>query len=711
MSRKQILVIIEGSGKINKLQSIFNKANKDDAIYKVVASNGHVRDLGKRGLSIDIEHDFQPKYDIMEGKLETVRRLKQFVNESTRVILATDDDREGEAIAWHLLEILNLGHDFVQYQRIKFNSITESDVLHALRNPIPVDMAMVNAYQLRRIWDRIVGYETTKTLWKHIKSSTTLSAGRVQSIPLKIIKTRETEIDSKDIKYFFTYVGNFKIHDKFNATMIEKKSKNIVKIDNEKDAVEILQKFMEVTHCIDNIIDSKSVRKPPLPFITSTLQIEASKKLGFNVKKTMEVAQKLYEKGFITYMRTDSTMLSKEFIQKANSWIESKYGSEYCNYNYVGKNKKGAQEAHEAIRPTNVENISVSGTNEQNRLYALIWNRTVASLMTPMLVDVTTVQIGNKDKTLPYYFEKKFEKVSFWGFRILEKPSNDTEKIELQIGMDVQRNQITTSQEYSKVPSRYNEPLLIKKLEELNIGRPSTYASMVTKILERNYVEVRDIKGMEVDSIQYILKKRIVKKIKKIKLGNEKQRMILTNLGKIVCEHLDNNLPIIMNYDFTAKMESNLDKVAKDKVKWQDVIKTFYQEFHPLVVKSLQEKVTVKHNADEIVIGNVDGKISIVKTRYGGAFCWTFEDKNRKPKFASIDKTLMKKINKTDDKSELLDTALGMLKYPLALGVYQNKPVELCNGKYGLYLRWNSQNYSVKRDMDLNDAIMRIESA
>ena len=583
----RFLVIVESPGKIKKIQSYLG----DDYIVK--ASFGHCRDLDGKTLSIDVNNNFEPNYIIMKDKSKTVKDLLYNANKCDKVILAMDEDREGEAIAQGLMEILKLKNP----DRIVFHEITKDAILNAIKNPGKINNDMVMAQQSRRLLDRLVGYKISPLLWKSMKGQ--LSAGRVQSVVVKIVIDKENEINEfikGDIGSYFKTSAEFdcKIKDdniRLKSNLVDNNN-NIYKIA-QKDIDNFLNNFnKKVKYNIKNIKNSEVKKSPPKPFITSTLQQDASTKLGFTSKRTMMAAQKLYEAGHITYMRTDSFNLSNDILSQCKKHINQYYGDKYYKYRTFGKSNKNAQEAHECIRPTLIKNVKVAmENNDCNKLYLLIWNRTVATQMSDCICDKLEIYIDcleNNKSILPKdtLFLSVMETIKFNGFMILYDKENEN-SIVITTKNKISFYNLTIIQEYYKPPLRYNEAGLIKFLEKNGIGRPSTYSSIISKILDRNYVEIKNIDGIEKESIQYKLSKsyNLKSDIKNIKIGSEKKKIVPMKLGIDVNNFMVSNFNNLMTIDYTAKFEKNLDKIAKGKYLWFNVLKEYYDDFNPIVEK------------------------------------------------------------------------------------------------------------------------------
>ena len=708
------LVIVESPGKIAKISKILGSG------YNVMASVGHIRNLDPKKLSIDVNNNFEPEYIIIKDKRKVVSNLKDAVKSCKEVILAADEDREGEAIAASLAEVLNLKKP----KRIVFNAITKAEIMNALKNPRLIDDKMVNAQKARMILDKIVGYRLSPLLWNNIGHG--LSAGRVQSVVVKIVIEREDKIDD------FNSENNFKVTGIFNANngeikstlySIEKKdSKNVFKgsvfkTNSSENINKLFDIFIKSTFEVSNVFDKKSLRNPSPPFITSSLQQEASYKLGFTPKRTMSVAQKLYESGHITYMRTDSTNLSKEAMTECKKYIKKEFGDKYYKERVFASKSKNAQEAHEAIRPTHIDKQNAGGSSEEKRLYSLIWKRTVASQMSPANINNKVIQIEiTHKKKIPYYFESSIETIEFDGFlkvyNLKDQEENDEEDTDNKStavpkkGDKLKYKEIIGTEEYSKSIGRYNEASLVKELESKGIGRPSTFANVISKIQDKGYVERKDIAG-EKKKVEIItLKKdKITSKNKEITLGKEKNKLVPTNTGRMVTKYLNDNFDDIMKYKFTAEMEELLDKIANGDVSWLKVLKDFYNPFDE-TYRKLYDSSNVKTKSDGELLGKdptTQNDIYKTTTKYGPVVKMV-SDSRKDTKYASLVKPLTLE-------SVTLQDAINLLKYPVELGVYNESVVELCKGQYGFYLKHNSKNYPASSDeVTLKEAIDTIKS-
>ena len=708
----KILVIVESPGKIKKITSILGDE------YLVKASVGHIRNLNPKNLSIDVENNFKPEYIIIPDKKKVVADLRRCVKSCSSVILAADEDREGEAIAASLVDVLKLKNP----KRIVFNAITKTAILNALKNPGKVDQKLVDAQKTRMILDKIVGYRLSPLLWQNIAHG--LSGGRVQSVVVKLVIDREDKIDSFNSESYFKTIGNFKTKElELKSVLYEldvKKSNDkmlkgsLLKLKKEEQVHKILKIFKKSTFTVHNVHYKKTKRNPSPPFITSTLQQEASYKFGFSPKNTMRIAQKLYEGGHITYMRTDSTNLSKEAMGECKTFILKKYGEKYYKSRVFKSKSKNAQEAHEAIRPTHVDKLDVGSTSEQKRLYNLIWRRSVASQMSPAEMKHTIIQIEiSHKKKIPYYFETSIEVITFDGFlRVYNLKNKDAENEQVETtaskipkkGEVLKRREITSTQEYSKSIGRYNEATLVKDLEKNGIGRPSTFANIITKIQKKEYVVKKNLDGAKKTAKIITLKEDNIKiKEKQVTMGKEKNKLVPTEIGRQVTKYLSDNFVNVMNYKFTATLENLLDKIAVGKVNYLEVLNSFYEPFNNIYEKLKSTSRNINNGRFLGVHPKLEWKIYATKTKYGNVIKMFRETKDGNIS-KDIRYTSIEKPYKLDDIT--LEQALSMMQYPKQLGRYNDNLVELCKGRYGLYLKCNSKNYPVKEDnVDLHDAI------
>lgn len=686
----KILVIVESPGKIKKIEQILGSN------YIVKASYGHFRDLDKKSLSIDVSNNFKPTYITIPEKMRTVKDLKYFASSASEVILAADEDREGEMIASSLRDVLKLKDP----KRIVFHEITKDAIMKSIENPTVINENMVMAQQTRRLLDRLVGYKISPLLWKKMQGQ--LSAGRVQSVVVKIIKDKEDEISKSISNPYFKTQAMFTLKDsKINSVLSS--HNNIFKFEDIEVVKEFLNKFEKNIKCIvKNVSDKESVRKPSPPFITSTLQQDASSKYGFNSKLTMSLAQKLYEAGMITYMRTDSTNLSKQAMNDIEKYVKKTFGDEYSYKRSHVKKSKNAQEAHEAIRPTKIEvdNYDKLGS-ECKKLYSLIWKRTIASQMSDAKINIQTICIDieiNGKSILPdnTIFTTNLETIIFDGFLIMYnnyESDNEKGKIKIKINDILSFDNIKVSEEYTKPPLRYNEAGLIKYLEKNGIGRPSTYATIMSKIIERNYVEIRNVDGESKDSRVLTITKSSLNKPSKIKevekkivIGKENKKLIVTEMGINVNQFLVENFEPIMNLKFTSNFEKLLDKVAAGKVKWYNVLDEYYQQFNPMVLKLEKELTHIKDLSKHDKLIGVDpesgNEIYSTVAKYGP--CLKKKDGDGW-KYAPL-----KKDNIT------LDEALEIFQYPKTIGKIGASIVTLNKGKYGLYFKMGTKKIGIK---------------
>ena len=681
------LVIVESAGKIKKIGEYLGPD------YIVKASFGHCMDLDPNNLSIDVENNYKPTYIISKDKHKIVNELKDAAKKCDTIILAADNDREGEAIAWSLANLLDLKNP----PRIIFTEITKKAIEKAIQNPIQINMDMVYAQQARRLLDRLVGYKISPILQKNLNDKEAKSAGRVQSVLVKIIKDKEDEINNATSDLYLKTSCDLE----FNGTKIScvltntnNETYKFDSLDNAKIFIELINKnsVFKVTGVQEKI----SIRKPAPPFITSSLQQEASTKLKFNVKKTMDVAQKLYEGGHITYMRTDSPNLSQDAINSCKKYIIENYGEIYSkptNYSASG----GAQEAHEAIRPTHINHPQIeSPDKDQIKLYNLIWKKTVASQMEPAKVNVQTISIdtlnNNKSILNKSIWISVYESIIFDGFlKLYDNSSDETESEEKQIGkIEIKNNDILsfiklkTVEEYNKLPLRFNEANLVKYLEKNNIGRPSTYASIINKIIDRNYVEIKDIDGMKRSSniIELDKKFKIKESNKEVIIGKENKKIVPTELGIKITTFLETNFNDIMQIEFTSQFETYLDKIAENKAKWFNVLDIFYKKFNTNVEK-LNVKVPIVSTDTLLGIDPTTNKeLFVGKGKYGPYIKYISD--NDKFNYASIDSIDIS-----------LEEAIAAISFPKTIGKIGKKQVELANGKYGIYIKYDKQNFSI----------------
>lgn len=693
------LVIVESPAKAKTIEKFLGKD------FKVESSYGHIADLPSKELGVDVEGTFDPKYVVSSDKKAVVKKLKDLAKKAEVIWLASDEDREGEAIAWHLAETLKL--DKSKTKRIVFNSITKNAITKAIENPRDIDYNLVNAQQARRVLDRLVGYELSPVLWRKVKRG--LSAGRVQSVSVRLIVEREREIQDFETKTSYKVVAEF-------ATTAGKKFKARLPKDfaTKEEALAFLEKNKAANFQVADLTQKPAKKSPAAPFTTSTLQQEASRKLYFSVSRTMQVAQRLYEQGLITYMRTDSVNLSEEALAAAKTEIENYYGVEYAQTrNYATKNK-GAQEAHEAIRPTDMSRHSVDLERDQSRLYDLIWKRTLASQMSDAQLEKTNVKIAAS--THQEQFTANGEMIKFDGFLKVYLEGNDNEDEEqdgmlptMKVGDTVNNIFITATERFTRPPYRYTEASLVKKLEELGIGRPSTYAPTISTIQNRNYVEKGQIEGVDRAYNQLLLEAGDIKdKSLTEKVGSDKGKLVPTDIGMIVNDFLVNNFENILDYNFTAKVEETFDLIASGGEDWKKMMEDFYKEFHPHV---LEVQENAERESGERILGThpeTGRQISVRLGRYGAMVQIGTVDDEEKPLFASL----------TEDQSLgtiTLEEALDLFKLPKDLGVYDGEDVIVSNGRFGPYIKFGSKYISLDKgenamDVDLDRAIVLIEA-
>ncbi len=687
------LVIVESPAKAKTIEKFLGKD------FKVMSSYGHIRDLKKKELSIDTT-TLEPDYEIPEEKKKLVSELKSNAKKAEKVWLASDEDREGEAISWHLCEVLGL--DEQKTNRIVFHEITKPAILAAIESPRHLDMNLVNAQQARRVLDRLVGFSLSPLLWRKVKPA--LSAGRVQSVAVRLIVEREREIQAFKSEEYFRVSAIFG-HQNADGSQNEVKAE----LDTRFKTVEEVEQFLEVCKNADfivNDIQKKPVRRMPAPpFTTSTLQQEAARKLGFTVSQTMMVAQHLYEHGLITYMRTDSVNLSSLCLNTSKEEIVKMWGAEYSHPRQYHTNAKGAQEAHEAIRPTYMSNQTIEGTAQERRLYDLIWKRTAASQMADAQIEKTQVTIEVKGTTPQPAFIATGEVVKFDGFLKVYRDSNgddDNNQEEfvhtlpvMTVGEALQRREIVATERFSQGPMRYTEASLVHKLEELGIGRPSTYAPTISTIQQREYVQKGDKKGEERPYSVFTLKGiKVTKSTRKEMVGSEKGKLLPTDIGIVVNDFLQKNFPGIMDYNFTARVEQEFDKIAEGGEEWKKMMKDFYGNFEPTVEKAMKKREDHKAGERELGIDPKSNKPVFVKIgRFGPVVQIGTADDNEKPRFAQLpaDKSI---------ETITLDEALELFKLPRTLGEYEGKDVIIGAGRFGPYVLHNRKYVSIPKDTD-----------
>ncbi len=685
------LVIVESPAKAKTIEKFLGKD------YTVKSSYGHIRDLAKKEMSIDVEGNYEPQYQISDDKKSLVSELQKAVKGAEKVWLASDEDREGEAIAWHLQETLKLNPETTQ--RIVFNEITKTAILHAIENPRQIDMNLVDAQQARRVLDRLVGYEISPILWSKIKPA--LSAGRVQSVAVRLIVERENEIKAFESKPYFRVTAQF--HPVDSPKMLNAELNH--HFETEKEAQAFLESLVGSDFKVSRIETKPAHRTPAPPFTTSTLQQEASRKLGFSVARTMQVAQQLYESGYITYMRTDSVNLSDLALNMAKKEITAQYGAEYVKTRRYQTKTKGAQEAHEAIRPTDLTAQSINAESAQRRLYELIWKRTVASQMADAEIEKTEMEISilSKTKVKSDKFQCFGEQVKFDGFLKVYLESTDDEEPEsegakmlprLPDGTRLTLEVCEAAEHYTQHPPRYTEASLVKKLEDLGIGRPSTYAPTISTILKREYIIKEDREGTPLQCVALTLKEgKIAREERTEKSYAEKGKLFPTDIGCVVNDFLMVHFPNIMDYNFTATVEKDFDEIAAGKKEWRKVIDRFYVPFHKNIRQTQQ---TSQRTTGSRLLGvdpksgkNVYAKIG----RYGTLVQIGETNTDEKPLFAS-----MKKGQSIE--TITLEEALGLFALPRTLGKFEDKDIIVSIGKFGPYVRHNSKFYSLGKNDD-----------
>ena len=695
------LVIVESPKKAELIQGFLKKHKLTD--YKVMASAGHVRDLKQHSFSVDIQDNFRPEYVITDDKKALVKELKAQAKKADLVYLASDEDREGEAISWHLCEVLGLDED--KTNRIVFHEITKPAILKAIETPRRLDMNLVNAQQARRVLDRLVGFRLSPVLWRKVKPA--LSAGRVQSVAVRLIVEREREIQNFNSEPYYRLNAVFAVEGE-DGSKHEVKAELNKRFKSHDEALAFLELCKTSTFKVSSIAKKPLKRTPAPPFTTSTLQQEAARKLGFTVSQTMMVAQRLYEAGRITYMRTDSVNLSALAINTCKEEIERLYGADYGKVRKYQTHSKGAQEAHEAIRPTYIDNVSIDGTSQEKRLYDLIWKRTIASQMADAQIEKTTVNISLESEegqsTTDLQFVANGEVVAFEGFlKVYHESTDDEENSEdyshalpvMHEGEALERREITSTERYSQGPNRYTEASLVRKLEELGIGRPSTYAPTISTIQQREYVQKGDRKGEERKyAVDSLLGLKITSKTKKEMAGADKGKLIPTDIGIVVNDFLMENFPEIMDYNFTAKVEQEFDKIAEGKAEWNKEMKTFYQGFEPEVEKVMNARSEHKAGERELGVDPKSGKPVFVKIgRFGPVVQIGSADDDDKPRFSQLpsDKSM---------ETITLDEALELFKLPRNLGQFEGTDVVIGAGRFGPYVLHDKKYTSLPKEED-----------
>ena len=687
------LVIVESPAKAKTIEKFLGKD------YKVLSSYGHIRDLKKKEFSIDVEKGFEPHYEVPADKKRVVAQLKEEAEKAETVWLASDEDREGEAIAWHLYEVLKLNPEHTK--RIVFHEITKGAILKAIEHPRTIDINLVDAQQARRILDRIVGFELSPVLWKKVKPA--LSAGRVQSVAVRLIVEREREIQAFKTEAAYRVTAIFRVPDE-NGKTVEMKAELPRRIKSKAEAQQFLESCRKATFTISDINTRPLKKGPAAPFTTSTLQQEAARKLGFTVAQTMMVAQRLYESGFITYMRTDSVNLSEYAINGSREAIAKLMGDRYVHSRHFATKTKGAQEAHEAIRPTYMENAKIEGSSQERRLYDLIWKRTIASQMADAELEKTTVSIsigGNEADQ----FTATGEVVKFDGFLRVYRESYDDENENpegeagllppLKKGEQLVYSEVTATERFSQHPPRYTEASLVHKLEELGIGRPSTYAPTISTIQQREYVVKGENPGQErAYNVLTLADDRLTDANHTEITGAEKAKLMPTDTGMVVNDFLIQYFPNILDYNFTANVEKQFDEIAEGEKQWPDVMQAFYKDFHPSVESTLAAKTV--HKAGERVLGNdpATGKqVSVKIGRFGPVVQIGTADDKEKPRFAQLKKG-------QSIETLTLDEALDLFKLPRTLGEHNGKAVTVGMGRFGCYIHNDDTYVSLPKELD-----------
>ena len=699
------LVIVESPAKAKTIEKFLGQD------FKVMSSYGHIRDLKKKELSVD-DDTLEPEYEIPEEKVKLVADLRSKANKAEKVWLASDEDREGEAISWHLCEVLGL--DKQKTNRIVFHEITKPAILEAIEHPRHLDMNLVNAQQARRVLDRIVGFKLSPVLWRKVKPA--LSAGRVQSVAVRLIVEREREIQNFNSEVYYSVNGIFAITNS-DGSATEVKAQLASRFKTEDEVMAFLEKCKDATFTVESISKKPVKRTPAPPFTTSTLQQEAARKLGFTVSQTMMIAQHLYENGRITYMRTDSVNLSKLCLGASKEEIVRLYGKEYSKTRQYHTSAKGAQEAHEAIRPTYMDQTEIEGTAQEKRLYELIWKRTIACQMADAEIEKTTVNIAISG--IDEQFVAQGEVVKFDGFIKVYRESSDDDEQQteefghilppLKKGQELTRREVSAMERFSMGPQRYTEASLVHKMEELGIGRPSTYAPTISTIQQRDYVQKGDKKGEDRPYTVFVLKgKQIAQKTRKENVGSEKGKLIPTDIGIVVNDFLIKNFNDIMDYNFTAKVEQDFDKIAEGNETWTEMMQAFYDDFMPEVEKTMNSRN--EHKAGERQLGTdpKSGRPVFVKIgRFGPVVQIGTADDKDKPQFAQLPKEM-------SIETITLKEALELFKLPRELGDYEHKPVTIGSGRFGPYILHDRKYASLPKDANpmtitLEEAIALIE--
>lgn len=682
------LVIVESPAKAKTIEKFLGKD------FKVLSSYGHIRDLKQKSFSIDVDNNFNPIYEIPSDKKSLVENLRSEAAKADIVWLASDEDREGEAIAWHLFEVLGLKPE--KTRRIVFHEITKSAILNAIENPRGIDISRVDAQQARRVLDRIVGFELSPVLWKKIKPS--LSAGRVQSVAVRLIVERENEIKAFVPEEYFRITGDFTTDS--GVTFKAELNKRMADKDSARSFVE---ECKDATYTVAETSVRPATKSPAPPFTTSTLQQEASRKLGFTVSQTMMIAQRLYEQGFITYMRTDSVNLSSLAITTISEEIKTTMGDEYLKVRKYHTSSKGAQEAHEAIRPTYIENHTIDGTPQEKRLYSLIWKRTIASQMADAQLKRTTIDVAISTRN--EHFTATGETIIFDGFlKVYMESHDDREENDnhaagitdaaIEKGDALTVGSIAATQRYTQQPQRYSEASLVKKMEELGIGRPSTYAPTISTIQQRKYVVKSEKEISKREFITITLKgERVTEKKSSETVTQDKGRLMPTDIGVVVNDFLIQYFPDIMDYNFTANVEQEFDTIAQGEKEWTDSIRNFYNIFHPAVNDASQMRL--EHKVGERVLGNdpVSGRqVSVKIGKYGPVVQLGQADSETKPQFASL-------LKNQSVSTLTLEEALKLFEFPKVIGEYEGKEISVAVGRFGPYVKHDGSFVSIPKEL------------
>jgi DNA topoisomerase I len=681
------LVIVESPAKAKTIEGYLGTD------FKVASSYGHVRDLPKGDKAIDIKNKFKPTYEVTPDKKEVIKQLKSLVKDAETIYLASDDDREGEAISWHLKEVLKLKDETTK--RIVFREITKSAISKAIENPRSIDIDLVNAQQARRILDRLVGFELSPVLWKKIKAG--LSAGRVQSVAVRFIVEREREIDKFKSKSSYKITAQFLVDGKPLSAELPKK------FETEEEAEQFLKTCLEAEFAIQNLEKKPAKKTPAAPFTTSTLQQEASRKLGFSVAQTMSVAQKLYESGKITYMRTDSVNLSEEAMQKAQNEVVSAYGKEFHKARKYSSKSEGAQEAHEAIRPSNFAEHEAGSDRNEKRLYELIWKRAIASQMADAQLEKTnvTISISNTDQTL----SASGEVIKFEGFLKVYLESTDEEPDEeestnkgllppLTIGQTLDLQEMKARQSFTRPPARYTEASLVKKLEEMGIGRPSTYAPTISTIQKRNYVLKESREGTPRNYVEMKIQNgKFAKAEKTENAGSDKNKLFPTNIAMVVNDFLVEHFPNVIDYSFTARVEKEFDDIAHGKQQWEEMIDNFYSKFHTKVEETENITRADVNTSRELGTDPKTGKPIIARLGKFGPLVQIGDQEDEEKQFASLKKgQFIENIT--------LEDALELFKLPRDVGQFEDKKIVAAIGRFGPYIRHDSKFVSLGKEFD-----------